>query len=225
MSLLFIRTVISYVFIVLALRVTGKRQIGELQPSELVLTFMISNIATLPLQEIGMPLLSSLLPIATLIALELAISVAMMKFPAFRRMISGKSVQVIRNGKIIENNLRKLRLTVDELCEELRLMGNFKIEDIVHCGVETNGKLSVLKKYEVEPVTPKLLNISDEKTVMTYLIISDGKIQKNALNMCGFDKNWIDKKLLEQKLSVKDVLVMTADENGDCYIMKKENKG
>ena len=118
MILLFIRTVFSYIFVVLALRVTGKRQIGELQPSELVVTLMISNIAALPLQETGMPLLSSLLPIATLILLELGLSGLMLKFRAIRRLISGRSIIVIRNGKIIESNQRKIRLTVDELCEE-----------------------------------------------------------------------------------------------------------
>ena len=149
MILLFIRTVISYIFVVLALRVTGKRQIGELQPSELVVTLMISNIAALPLQETGMPLLSSLLPIATLILLELGLSGLMLKFRSIRRLISGRSIIVIRNGKIIESNLRKIRLTVDELCEELRLTGNFNVDEIVCCMVETNGKLSILKNLNM----------------------------------------------------------------------------
>ena len=222
MILLFIRTVFSYIFVVLALRVTGKRQIGELQPSELVVTLMISNIAALPLQETGMPLLSSLLPIATLILLELGLSGLMLKFRAIRRLISGRSIIVIRNGKIIESNLRKIRLTVDELCEELRLTGNFNVDEIVCCMVETNGKLSILKKFEYDPVTPKALDLPPQDNAMTFVIISDGNIDKTTLKLCGFNQNWLDNTLKQEKINYKDVLLMTADHTGKYNILRKK---
>lgn len=224
MTLLFIRTVVTYIFVIIALRITGKRQIGELQPSELVLTLMISNIAAMPLQETGVPLLSSLLPIATLVMLELIISALMLKFRPFRRLISGNSAVVIRNGKILEKNLRKIRLTVDELCEELRLTGNFKIEDIVYCAVETNGQLSVLKKYTADHVTPQDLNLPDKQTQMTYVIISDGIISEHSLAMCGFNQQWLDKILKKENVRPNEILLMTSDCDGQYYLLKKERK-
>ncbi|MBR6407290.1 MAG: DUF421 domain-containing protein [Clostridia bacterium] len=221
---MFVRTVITYLLVVLALRITGKRQIGQLQPSELVLMLMISNIATMPLEEAGVPLLSSMVPIATLVLLEISISAVMLKLPAVRKLVSGSSVQVIRNGKIIEKNLKKLRLTVDELYEELRLAGNFRIDEIVCCTVETNGRLSVLKRFESDPVTPSALGLEPQSAPMTYLIISDGKILNDNLKMCGFDTAWLDKRLREQKVRSKDVLMMSADTDGGCYVLKKEKR-
>lgn len=224
MTLLFIRTIVTYVFVIIALRITGKRQIGELQPSELVLTLMISNIAAMPLQETGTPLLNSLLPIAALVMLELIVSALMLKFRSFRRLISGNSAIVIRNGKIIEKNLRKIRLTVDELCEELRLTGNFKVEDIEFCAVETNGQLSVLKKYAADHVTPQDLNLPDKQAQMPYVIISDGIISDHSLTLCGFDQQWLKKILKKENVRPNEVLLMTSDCNGQYYLLKKKKE-
>lgn len=224
MTLLFIRTIVTYIFVIIALRITGKRQIGELQPSELVLTLMISNIAAMPLQESGTPLLNSLLPIAALVMLELIVSALMLKFRSFRRLISGNSAIVIRNGKIIEKNLRKIRLTVDELCEELRLTGNFKVEDIEFCAVETNGQLSVLKKYAADHITPQDLNLPDKQVQMPYVIISDGIISQHSLTLCGFDKQWLKKILKKENVRSNEVLLMTSDCNGQYYLLKKKKE-
>ena len=141
-----IRTILLYAFVVLAVRLMGKRQISEMQPSELVITLIVSEIAAIPMQNTSQPLLSGIIPVMVLVALEIAASVLMMKSGKFRKMMCGSPIVVIRDGKILQNEMRRLRLTTEDLCVQLRQQDIFSIEDVQYCIVETNGKVSVLEK-------------------------------------------------------------------------------
>ena len=130
MFIYFIRTILLYIFVVLGLRLMGKRQIGELQPSELVVTLLISDIAAVPMQENGIPLISGLIPIFTLVAVELILSALMLKSDKVRSLISGKPVIIIREGKILQRQMKRVRFTIEDLMEDLRQMNIFRIEDV-----------------------------------------------------------------------------------------------
>ena len=146
MTIIFIRTITLYIFVIIAMRIMGKRQIGEMQPSELVVTIMISELAAMPAQMTGIPIINSIIPILTLVIVEIFISFFALKSPKMRRIISGKPSVVIVNGVINWKEMEKLRLNIDDLLEELRLANCPKIADVKRAIVENNGKLSVEQK-------------------------------------------------------------------------------
>nr|WP_317413553.1 DUF421 domain-containing protein [uncultured Solibaculum sp.] len=222
MFIYFIRTILLYIFVVLGLRLMGKRQIGELQPSELVVTLLISDIAAVPMQENGIPLISGLIPIFTLVALELIISALMLKSDKLRSLVSGKPVIIIREGKILQRQMKRVRFTIEDLMEDLRQMNIFRIEDVEYAIVETNGKLSILPKPDQMPTTAGMLKIPQPNDGLPMLIISDGQIHKSALAVCGLDEGWLDSILRKQKVQAKDVFLMTADKSRNHQIILKE---
>lgn len=158
MAITAIRTVIIYIFIITAMRIMGKRQLGELQPVELVVTLLISDLAAVPMQESGMPLLNGLIPILILVSLELLLSGAMLKLPWVSRLITGNPITIIRDGQLDQKALKKLRMTVDDLMENLRGMNYYDIKDIQYAIAETNGKISVFMKPDSQPATCKDVN-------------------------------------------------------------------
>ena len=141
-----IRTVILYVFIIVMLRLMGKRQIGDMQPSELVVTLVVANLASIPMQNTSQPLLSGIAPVLALVSLELGVSVLMMKSRSLRRLVCGSPVVVIEDGRLLQKQMKRLRLTTDDLCAQLRQQNIFSLEDVQYCIMETNGILSVLEK-------------------------------------------------------------------------------
>lgn len=210
-----IRSIIMYIMITLALRLMGKRQIGELQPSELVITLLISELASLPMQDIGIPLAMGIVPIAVLICIEVFLSFLSLKFKPIRQMLSGRPVTVIENGKINQKNLKDLRQTVDDLLKELRQKDAFDLDSVIYAQIETNGRLSVL-------VAPKQNN---EKESFYNVVISDGQIQETSLKNAGFDLNWLDKQLKDNNIKdIKQVFLMMADNSGKTIIQKKQDK-
>lgn len=202
----------------------GKRQIGELQPSELVVTLLISDIAAVPMQETGIPLLNGIIPIFTLVALEIVISCLMVKFDCFRKLISGKPVIIIRDGKLLQKEMRRVRFTIEDLIEALRLQNIFRIEDIDYAIVETNGKLSVLPKPDKMPVDTGMLGLSGDNAGLPMVVVSDGEPLPYNLGICGLDEGWLYSTLQKQNISVQDVFLMTADRTRNFYIVKKQKK-
>jgi len=160
MLILSVRTLVLYLVIVAGLRLMGKRQLGELQPSELVVTILISNLATLPIEETSVPLLGGVGPILLLVCFEVVVSWISLKSRRARRVISGQPVTVIQDGRIMEDRLRDLRFSLDDLMEELRQNSVFDIRDVEYAVVETNGKLSVHQRYGARPLTPDMLGMS-----------------------------------------------------------------
>lgn len=217
-----IRTILLYAFVVLAVRLMGKRQISEMQPSELVITLIVSEIASIPMQNTSQPLLSGIIPVMVLVALEIAASVLMMKSGKFRKMMCGSPIVVIRDGKILQNEMRRLRLTTEDLCVQLRQQDIFSIEDVQYCIVETNGKVSVLEKPQRRTPSADDLKVKIKDNKIETVVVSDGQILDNSLKLCGKNKEDVYKILKSEHTRLKDVFLMTLDALGKYNIVQKE---
>lgn len=206
MFITFIRTAILYTIVVIIMRLMGKRQIGELQPYEFVITIMISDLAALPMQDTRLPLLLGIIPIITLLFLKTVLSKLQLKFQFLRKIIDGEPCILIYKGKLNYNVLKTQQINIDELIEELRLLGYFDIQDIQYAILENNGKISIL---------PCENNTSREKN-LPIIIVSDGKINTNSLTRCKENINWINNLLLKHGIdSIKKVLIALIDTDGN----------
>jgi len=197
----FIRTVILYVCVVTAMRIMGKRQLGELQPSEFVIALMISELATIPIDNTDMPILHGIIPIFALVLLELICSVLVIKSERARRIITGSPVQIIKDGKLMMKRLASLRICIDDVMEQLRLAGYSSISQIDSAIIETNGQLSVVPKEEERPLTCKDMNLSPPQTHVPHTIISDGVLRRNNLDGAGVTEKWLKKKLARYNIT------------------------
>lgn len=222
MTISLIRTMLLYSVIILAVRLMGKRQISELQTSELVVTLLISDIASVPMQDTGQPLVSGLIPIAVLVMCEIVISALMLKSSGFRRMICGRPIIVINNGMVQQNEMRRLRMTTEDLSEQLRQKDVFSIQDVAYAIVETNGKLSVIKKPDKEQPTAGMLAVALPDTGIETVVISDGVISEFSLQLCGKNRDWLSGVLKGQFIAPAEIFLMTANTKGDFFIVKKE---
>lgn len=217
-----IRAVILYFFVIFSVRVMGKRQIGELQPAELVITILISQIVTVPMQDNGFPLINTVIPVCILISLEIIMSIVAMKLPKIRQLVSGNPKIIIRDGKIDQRALRQLRLTVDDLLEALRQKDVFDLAVIDYAIIETNGKLSVLLNPESQNATSGMVNAVPDDIGLTCTVVSDGKIVKNGLRECGLHEKDVFRALAKSSMKITQVLLMTADRQGNFIFVKKD---
>lgn len=216
-----IRTVILYIVVTLAIRLMGKRQIGDMQPNELVITLLISEIAAIPLQDMNQPLLVGVGAIFTLIVLEITVSILAMKSFFVRKMMSGRSVVLIKNGEIDQQSMKDVRMTVLDLIELLRAQEVFNIDDVAFAVLEVNGELSVLLKKDAQPVTIRDVDIKAPDDALPMLVISDGKIVCESLKALQLDKKQLLDNLNRKGLTVKEIFLMTLDRNGTELIIKK----
>lgn len=224
MIILFIRAIIVYLVVICAIKFMGKRQIGELETSELVITFMISDIASIPMQNSSQPLLSGLIPVGVLVCLEIFISHFMLKNSKFRNITCGQSVIVIDNGKINQKELNRMRINIYDLCEQLRQMSVFSLNDVSYAIMESNGKLSVLKKAEKQPPDSSQLKLNVQKVSVDLVIVSNGEVNGYALSSCKLDMNWLNETLEKNDTKLEDIFVMTANDNKQFQIVKKNEE-
>lgn len=224
MTITIIRAAILYVFVILMVKLMGKRQIGQLQPAEFVITILISEIVTVPMQDNSLPLLSSILAVLLLVSLEIFLSAASLKFAKLRTTVEGNSIIVIRDGKIEQRELKRLRITIDDLTAALRQKDVFDISDVQYAIVETNGSLSVLLKPEKQTVTAEMLNIRTGKNGMACTVISDGKIRKSAFTECNMSDEQLFEIMKDHSLKANDIMLMTADKNGKINIVRRDQK-
>ncbi len=222
MTISVIRTIILYLLILIMLRLMGKRQISELQTSELVVTLLISNIAVIPMQDNSLSLLSGVIPILLLVGCELVMSLLMLKNGKFRKIICGMPQIIIQNGIIDQKKMKMLRISTEDLWEELRQVDIFTLEDVKYAVLETNGKLSVLKKPQKEAATAEQLNVKNPTNSFEMVIISDGEIAESSMEFCGITKEWLQKTLRKNNTNSKDVFIMTATPEHKYNIIKKE---
>ena len=222
MTVILIRTIIIYAIMIFSIKMMGKRQISDLQTSELVITIMISNIATLPMEDPAEPLVSSLLPIIILICCEITVSCLMLKSRKIREIVCGKPVVVIKKGEIQQKAMKYLRLSTQDLIEQLRQLDIFDINDVWYAIMETNGQMSVLKKSESQPPCAKDTGLRLPNPKINAVIISDGVISEESMKFCGIDADWLDKTLKEKNIERKDVFLMTTNESKEFKIIKKE---
>ncbi|MEE0061449.1 MAG: DUF421 domain-containing protein [Acutalibacteraceae bacterium] len=222
MTISLIRTIVLYVVVLIMMRIMGKRQISDLQTSELVVTLLISNIAVIPMQDTSLPLLSGVVPILLLVACEVILSWVMLKNSSFRSLICGKPQILINNGTLDQNKMRVLRISTEDLMEQLRQAGVFTIADVKYAILETNGKLSVLKKPEKENVTAEQMKITDLGDEFEVVIISDGEIAEGSMSIFGITQSWVNKILKKNNVTIKDVFIMTVNSERSYNIIKKE---
>lgn len=215
-----IRSLIVYIAVIPAVRLMGKRQIGELQPSELVITLLLSEVAAMTLQNNSIPLITSLILIFALAGFEVVSSDLCMNYPLIRKLIQGNPVLVIKNGKINEKKLRALRYSIDDLLEALRLKDVFDIKSVDFAYVETNGSVSVKLKKNYRP--PTKVDDKAQDGVIPYIVIGDGKIIDREFRYCNMTRKKLDKILIENKAEIRDVLLMTIDSTGEYSIIRKQ---
>lgn len=224
MAINFIRAAIIYIFIIIAVRLMGKRQVGELKPHELVITILISAVAVIPLEENSMPLANCLVPILLFISLEIIVSVLSMKNLRFRNLIQGRPIFIIRNGKLDQKKLREMRFTMDDIVDALRQQGTFDISEVEDAVIETNGTISVLPKAEYKPLTPNDVGISVKENGMPVAIVIDGKPVSEYFNEYKIKDSEIELVLQSVNKKSEKIMLLTIDDAGNTFLINKENK-
>lgn len=225
MLIIFFRTLILYVMVVFVMRIMGKQQIGQLQPYELVVAIMIADLVAVPMQNKGIPLLTGIIPIFTLLISQLFLSYISMKSLKGRAMICGKPSILIEKGKIITSELQKERYNINDLLEELRVMGYPNIADVEYAILETNGCLSVIPKVEKRPVNPSDLSLTPQYEGLPLPVIIDGVIIHSNMEKAKIDMNWLNDQLKMCNITnIKDVILASLDPNKILTVYKKEAK-
>ncbi len=225
MAVSLIRGFIAYAVLVASVRLMGKRQIGELQPADLVITILISQIAAIPIEDSGEPLLSSVSNIIFLVAIEVFVSFISLKSSNFRKLLQGNSVMIIEDGKINEKALGQIRLTIDDLTEALREKDIFDITEVAYAYVETNGAISAEIFPENKPTTVKDAKIKVEDNGIPVTIISDGKVLKENFTYTFLNAKKLGEVLKSRGVDKKEVLILTADKKKICtFVLKGEKK-
>ena len=219
------RTVILYIFVVLGLRLMGKRQIGDMQPGELVITLLISEIAAIPLQDVNQPIASGIIAIFMLVVLEIILSVLAMKSFFVRKALSGRSAVVIKNGEVDQHAMRRVRMTVIDLIELLRGQDVFDISTVAYAVLEVNGNLSVLLKSEHRGATAGDIGTNQKPDGLPLPVISDGRIVDESLRSLQLERNNLYKILSGSGLYPEDVFMMTLDRFGNTNIVVKKGDG
>ena len=222
MTILIIRTLILIFIVMVSVRLMGKRTIGELQASELVVTLLISDIAAVPMQETGISLFAGIIPIAVLVSTEIIISSLLLKNQKLCRLVNGSPVIVIRNGKVDQGALRKLRMTNEDLFENLRKNGIFRISTVKYAIVETDGVLSVLQYSSEMPVSNANAGVSAEEDNSEFLVVSDGNLNKCSMELAQISEKTVRKAAKAKKMKLEEVFIMTATAKGEINIIKRE---
>ncbi|MCL2086919.1 MAG: DUF421 domain-containing protein [Oscillospiraceae bacterium] len=212
-----IRTAVIYVVVILALRLMGKKQLGELQPSELVIAILISDIATLAIDDLSMPVISGIVPILMLVCLNVIMSKINLQFDGMRTVTTGVPRVVISDGAIDQAQLKDLRYTIDDLLESMRDCNIFDISQVQYAIVENTGKINFLEK----PPAPPHLQAPENPPVV---VIKDGKLSPDALNSAGLDQKWLRQTLFDNNVSTQGVFLLSVKDDKDYFLVKKPKK-
>lgn len=222
MFISYIRTLALYLILIVTVRLMGKRQIAEMEPAEFVVTMLLANLAAVPMQDNAIPLLSGLIPILTVLAMELILAVLSMKSIPMRALLCGKPSILIANGVIDQKALRQGRISLDELTEKLREKDVFDLSTLQYAILETDGELTVMLYPECRPANAKAAGIKVKNTYLPFTIVSDGKLMRDNLRLSGFDDRWLEKELKTMGCAVKDLFLLTVDATGKTCAVKKE---
>ena len=206
------------------MRLMGKRQIGELEISDLITTLLVSEIASLPLTDLNIPVSHAIIPIILLLTFEVVSSTLLMKFPPIKKFISTRPTTLIDNGILYPDQLQKVRLTADELISEIRQNGISDIEEVQYAILEQNGKISIIQKPEYRPISAKDLNIPVSDNGLYHIVIENGRTNPHGLNRAGLDKKKLCHILQSRRLRQKDIYLMIINNGGDVKIVPKEKK-
>jgi len=218
----YIRTVFLYLVLILSIRLMGKRQIGQMEASEFVVTMLVANLASIPMQDAAIPLYSGLVPILVVLGLELTLSGLLLRSVMVRRFFCGKPVILIDNGKILMENLRRTWVTLDELAGHLRQKDVLDIQEVQFAILETDGSLSVFPFSENRPASAKEAGISVKKQYLPITIVEDGFVSEENLQKAEKDENWIKTILQENRATLRETLLLTVDGGGHVVFLRKE---
>ncbi|MBR0348646.1 MAG: DUF421 domain-containing protein [Clostridia bacterium] len=200
----------------------GKRQLGELQPTELVITILLSEIASIPIEDNGVPLVNSIFAVLLLVSLEIINSAVCLKSAKIRSLVEGNPMIVIRHGKVDQKKLKQLRFSSEDLIEQLRQKDVFDINDVKFAVIETNGQLSVMLKDDKQPITPETLDSEQKSKSLQCMVINDGRIISKSFRDCNMDEKKLKNILKNNKVKQEEILFMLADDMGNYSIVRKE---
>ena len=224
MILSYIRTIALYLVLIFSVRLMGKRQIGEMEPSEFVVTMLVANLASIPMQDGGIPLLSGLVPILTVLGMELVLSGLIMRSIALRRLLCGKPVILIDNGKILQDNLRRTRISLDELTGHLREKDVLDLRTVQYAILETNGNLSVFPYPKEMPASAKEAGISVKPVSLPVTIVADGYVSRENLQKAGKDEKWLRTVLADKNATPANTLLLTVDKQDHILFIPREGR-
>ena len=224
MLITFFRSIVLYVLVLIVMRLMGKREIGQLQPFELAIAIMIADLASIPMTEIGIPIYYGIVPILGLLMMHMFISFLNMKSIKAREILCGRPSILIYRGKIIEQELKKQRFTINELEERLRGNNVFNIGDVEYAILETSGQVTVIQKPEKRNTIPEDFNIVPEYEGIPYDLVVDGKVMYKNLQSIGKDKKWLDNELKKFKTKSSNVLIATINGKQEIFCQEKLNK-
>ena len=219
-----IRSVILYLLLIIVIRLMGKRQLGEMEPSEFVVTMLIADLASVPMQDLGIPLLSGVIPILTVLSIELILSTLSYHSVAVRKLFCGKPVILMEDGKIIQENLKKTRLTPDELTEHLREKDIVDLTTVKYAILETNGQISALLYAKHQPLTAQDAKVKATEWALPVTIISSGQVLNENLRLSGRDEAWLEKTLRDHGCTARQVYLLTVDPSGKIYLAIKSEE-
>jgi uncharacterized membrane protein YcaP (DUF421 family) len=218
----FIRAAILYLVLILVIRLMGKRQLGEMEPTEFVISMLIANLAAVPMQETGIPLLAGLIPILVVLAIELLLSVWVFNDVGARRFFCGKPVILVENGKLVQSGLRHSRVNVDELTEYLRLQGVVDISTVKYAILETGGSISVLPYPKDAPASAMDAGVRVDELRLPVTLVMNGRLMKDNLPIAGKSAAWVEEQLKKYNCRVADVFFFTAEPGGKLFLSIRE---
>ena len=224
MILSYFRTLFLYLVLILVVRLMGKRQIGEMEPAEFVVTMLVANLAAIPMQDGAIPLYSGLVPILTVLGMELVLSGLILRSVRLRQLLCGKPVILIDNGKILQENLKSARINLDELTGQLRAKDVLDIRTVQFAILETSGDLSVFPYPKEKPASAKDAGVQATGQHLPVTVVEDGYLSRENLERAKKDEKWLEKVLSQHNCGVKDTFLLTVDESGQVVWLGKEIK-
>lgn len=223
MLIAYLRTIVLYLTLIAVIRFMGKRQIGQMEPSEFVVTMLVANLASIPIQDGAIPLFTGIVPIVTILGVELILSSLCLRSLWLRRLLCGKPVILMENGRILRENLRKTRITMDELTEALREKDVLDLRSVQYAILETTGRVSVFLYPKYSPAPAKEAGIPVKPQFLPITVIADGKLMKDNLKLSGKDSAWLTGVLREKQATVRDTWLLTVDQNDRILWYPKED--
>lgn len=222
MITIFIRTVIVYILMIITMRLMGKRQLGELEMSEFVITILLSEIASLPITNTDTPILFAIIPIALLVSLEIIVSILIIKCPKFKKIFTSRPSVIISRGRIDRKEMLNVRISIEELISQIRQNGIYDLDEVDYAILEENGKMSIIPKSRHRQPDRAELSLYDKDSGVMHIIVSDGMVNTHNMDLLQKESKWLDKKLGKLGVSLSETLCMTANDAGDIVLIKND---